>query len=86
MSPVSPKDYLSSLHVSADCLGTPIVYSPVKADLTGNIKVGRGTGGLGRGSFSAEMLWVWRGKSQRCLRGLSMGAFWLSGGTSRRVY
>ncbi|XP_009332709.1 PREDICTED: glycolipid transfer protein [Pygoscelis adeliae] len=29
------------------CLGTPIVYSPVKADLTGNIKVGRGVGGLG---------------------------------------
>ncbi|PKK25930.1 glycolipid transfer protein, partial [Columba livia] len=25
-------------HVSTDCLGTPIVYSPVKADLTGNIK------------------------------------------------
>uniref|UniRef100_A0A8C0FHT0 Glycolipid transfer protein n=1 Tax=Bubo bubo TaxID=30461 RepID=A0A8C0FHT0_BUBBB len=24
-----------------DCLGSPIVYSPVKADLTGNIKVGR---------------------------------------------
>ncbi|NWH48245.1 GLTP protein, partial [Fregata magnificens] len=26
------------LPVSTDCLGTPIVYSPVKADLTGNIK------------------------------------------------
>uniref|UniRef100_A0A8C3P303 Glycolipid transfer protein domain-containing protein n=1 Tax=Cyanoderma ruficeps TaxID=181631 RepID=A0A8C3P303_9PASS len=43
-----------------DCLGTPIVYSPVKADLTGNIKVGRDSRGLREESPWGEMLWDWR--------------------------